>query len=327
MMMPTAALLLRHPLRLDRSLRLDVEPSLAPLLADWAPVAASSPLSEIAVPDAADVAVITVTTGGGIPTEPDGEPYVCLGGASCWVDDDRARATLLGAGGASGVVDLVAMRAEITAPVVATAATGAALRAMCTIAAALLLGRRGSTLVAASAVIAPDGGGWLLVGEASSGKSTTAANLIRGGWSYLADEEVMLHTGARGSVWLEGWPRALALDAGWEDGAMRRRRTSVPPANIGRGRWRRTAPLAGVILTRLAPETRTELTHATPDDALAGLVLATPWLLADRESSRFELGVLRQAARAAAWHLRLGRDTYADNIRLMKCLRPLDAAS
>lgn len=320
--------LIRHPLTLDRALRLDLEPGLLPLLAGWAPVAASSPLPAESPADVPDGAVITVVADGDVPIVPPAEePHVRVDRVACWVDDDAARAQLVGAGGGRGVVDLATRRARIVAPPHAAGdAPAAELRAMCTIAAALLLGRHGSTLVAATAVIAPDGGGWLLVGDASTGKSTTAANLITAGWSYLADEAVMLHAGAKGSVWLEGWPRALALDEGWQSGRNLLRRASVHPSVLGRGRWRRTAPLAGLLFTHLAPELPTALSRASEAEALTALVRATPWLLADRVSSRFELGVLRSASHAAAWHLRLGRDTYADVVRLTKCLRPLDAA-
>lgn len=346
-------------LTLDRGLRLDIEPDLLPLLGGWAPVAsASAPL--VAVPSAVvhtptPTAVPAVNSGvrGAIvrvvrhrcprPAAPVEEPHVRHGAARCWMDDEHGVALLHGAAGGWGRVLLAQGTAEVVAPAIdmehpaladaagVHAAAAADLRAMCTIAVALLAGRREGVLVAASAVIAPDGAGWLLVGEASSGKSTTAAHLVTAGWGYLADEEVLLHAGNGGSVWLEGWPRALPLDGVWPygrptaSGAGRAR--AGEPSGLARSRWRRTAPLAGIVSTELAPDLPTLLTRATPDEALASLVRATPWLLADSTSTRYELGLLRSATRAPGWRLRLGRDTHGDVARLAKCMRPLEAAS
>jgi hypothetical protein len=343
-------------LTLDRGLRLDIEPGLLPLLGGWAPVASSSaPL--VAVPTAvvhtpAPTVVPMVGAGAGAaalvrvvrhrcprPESPAEEPHVRHGAARAWMDDERGIALLHGVAGGWGQVMLAQGVAEIVAPSIDSAHdavshgdAAADLRAMCTIAVALLAGRREGVLVAASAVIAPDGGGWLLVGEASSGKSTTAAHLVTAGWGYLADEEVLLHAGNAGSVWLEGWPRALPLDGVWPYGRALasiagRTRGGGEPSGLARARWRRTAPLAGIISTQLAPDLPTLLTRATTDEALASLVRATPWLLADSTSTRYELGLLRSATRAPGWRLRLGRDTHGDVARLAKCMRPLEAAS
>jgi hypothetical protein len=340
-------------LTLDRGLRIDIELSLLPLLAGWAPVATSSaPL--IAVSSGADAAVVTPLpalvpgSGGALvrvvrhrcprPDAPAEEPDVRHGSARCWMDDEREVALIHGAAGGWATVTLGRGVAEVVAPsledhgAVSADAAAADLRAMCTIAVGLLAGRRDGVLVAASAVIAPDGGGWLLVGQANSGKSTTAAQLVTAGWGYLADEEVLLHAGNAGSVWLEGWPRALPLDGMWPYGrgmasGTGRPRAGGEPSGLARARWRRTAPLAGILATQLAPDLPTQLSRATPDSSLAAMVRATPWLLADQASTRYELGLLRSATRAPAWQLRLGRDTHGDVARLAKCMRPLEAAS
>lgn len=344
-------------LTLDRGLRVEIEPALLPLLAGWAPVASSSaPLTAVGTGDTPLPALVASTAAavvrvsvpeGTRPAPPAREPDVRLPLATGWVDDDRQRALVHGRTSgwgsvvlAHGAADVVAPRFDATDAAAADRAA-AELRAMCTIALALLTGRREGVLVAASAVIAPDGGGWLLVGDASSGKSTTAAHLVTAGWGYLADEEVLLHAGDRGGVWLEGWPRALPIDAalphlgaqagapagfafGRADGARWGRGEA---SGITRGRWRRTAPLAGILTTRLAPDLPTQLGRATTDESLAALVRATPWLLADDASTRYQFGLLRSATHAPAWSLRLGRDTHGDVVRLANCLRPLEAAS
>jgi hypothetical protein len=332
-------------LTLDRGLRLDVEPTLLSLLAGWAPVASSSAPLVAVGPDTPLPAPSPVGPGAALvrvsrhhparPVAPAVEPDVRLPLASAWVDDDRQVALVHGRTTGWGRVTLAHGTADIVAPhfdesdAAARDQVAGELRAMCTIAIALLTGRREGALVCASAVIAPDGGGWLVIGDVNSGKSTTAVHLVTAGWGYLADEEVLLHAGDRSGVWLEGWPRALPLDSvlppyGRAD-ATRRLRGEA--AGVARGRWRRTAPLAGILTTRIAPDLPTQLGRATPDDALAGLVRATPWLLADEASTRYQLGLLRRATRVPAWTLRLGRDTHGDVVRLAHCLRPLEAAS
>src|SRR5689334_5665736 len=197
-------------LTLDRGLRLEIEPGLLPLLAGWAPVATSSaPLAAVPSGAAATPLPTPVPGAGGAlvrvvwhrcsrPEAPAAGPDVRLGMARGWMDDERAVALVHGGAGGWARVRVAQGLAEVAAASVEERdaagrdAAAADLRAMCTIAVALLAGRRGGVLVAASAVIAPDGGGWLVVGEANSGKSTTVAHLVTAGWGYLADEEVLV---------------------------------------------------------------------------------------------------------------------------------------
>ena len=357
-MQHAAPLPIQLALTLDRGLRLEIEPALLPLLAGWAPVATSSaPLEAVPSGPVATPPPMPIPGVGGSlvrvvrhrcprPEAPAAEPDVRHGSATGWVDDDTETALVHGAAGGWARVIPSQGFAEVVAPPFGSAdpselandrapefvQAAADLRAMCTIAVALLAGRREGVLVAASAVIAPDGGGWLVVGEANSGKSTTVAHLVTAGWGYLADEEVLLHAGNGGNVWLEGWPRALPMDGAWPYGRALasiagRSRSSGESGGLARARWRRTAPLAGILATQLAPDLPTQLLPATADASLASLVRATPWLLADQGSTRYELGLLRSAARVPTWGLRLGRDTHGDVARLAKCLRPLEAAS
>lgn len=324
---------LRLALTLDQSLQITIDPALLPLLLGWAPVASSRVVTDDPGAPVSAVHASTIVVARGARSRPRlraEEPQVAMDGVFCWVDDAAGHAELATLSGGHGTIDLVTGEARLVpAPDVipASGAPAAELRAMCAITAALLLGRREGALVAASAVIAPDGAGWLLVGDASSGKSTTVASLVTSGWSYLADEEVLLHEGANGAVWLEGWPRTAALEDGGAMVQMVRGRPVAGSSRLARGRWRRTAPLTGVLLTRLTPDAPTRLERANADEVLGALVRATPWLLADHVSAGHVLALLRQASRVPAHHLRLGLDTYGDVVRLASCMRPLEAAS
>lgn len=339
-MLPGADVPIQIALTLDRGLRLELEPALLPFLDGWAPVAtAPAPLAAVRAGAPTLTPVVTATgatpmdpaagaVGHGLvasvvrvvrhrglrPAAPREEPHLRLGSARCWMDDERGVALVHGASGGWATVTLHHAAAEVIAPETSTVTADRVaeeLRAMCTIALALLAGRREGSLVAAAAVVAPDGGGWLVVGP-GAGRSTTVGMLVTAGWGFLADELVLLHGGDRGGAWLEGWPRA---------------RVTSDTAGIARGRWRRTAPLAGIVSTHLGAGQSTVLARAGRDEALAALVLATPWLLADPPSTRYVLGLLRAASRVPGWCLRFGGDVDGDAVRLAWLLRPLEAAS
>ena len=190
------------------------------------------------------------------------------------------------------------------------------LYSMLTVSAALLLAGLGRALVHAAAVVAPDGGAWLLAGDARSGKSTTCATLASAGWGYLSDDQVILEAREDG-VYVEGWLRSFHLDANGEGSEPTGERREIQPAELGFGGWRRSAPLAGVILPAVSPREPTLLTPIAAPDALAGLVRQSPWLLACPDTAATTFAVLSRAAEGGAYTLRLGLDTYRQPARLV----------
>ncbi|MDB4952044.1 MAG: hypothetical protein JWM27_4693 [Gemmatimonadetes bacterium] len=200
------------------------------------------------------------------------------------------------------------------------AETGVEIFAALTLASAFLLGRLERTLVHAAAVAAPGGPAWLLAGGTFSGKTTTCVNLIRAGWDYLADDHVVLGRAADGGVAVEGWPRRFNLDHGYAAGASLGVRGRVDPHGFGPGRWRPSAPLAGVLFPRVQAELPTALAPMHPAGALSKLLQQSPWLLADAGAAPGVLALLRDAAGTPARELRLGDDTYRDPGRLRAVL-------
>jgi len=195
---------------------------------------------------------------------------------------------------------------------------------MLTISAALLLARLERALVHAAAIVAPDGHAWLLAGDARSGKSTTCATLAAAGWGYVSDDQVVLAAREDG-VEVEGWLRPFHLDRNGEGGEPTGERREVTPAELGLAGWRRTAPLAGVILPIVAAREATVLTPVAAAEALAALVRQSPWLLACRDAAPAVLALLGRAVERGAFSLRLGRDTYRDPAQLAACLGALEA--
>ncbi|HEX8213713.1 MAG TPA: hypothetical protein VF584_26340 [Longimicrobium sp.] len=304
-----------HVLLRDGALRLEAAPDLLPLIVHWLPLL---PYSE-RTPDPHG-SLVRVIRGDPHPP-PHIRPTLRLGTADAWVEGDGA----VLAGNAArcwGEVDLQGGTAELRAPVGATDdATRWELYSMASLACALLLNRMGRTLAHAAGVVAPDGGAWLLVGDTHAGKSTTVANLLRCGWGYVSDDNVVLARGG-GGIAVEGWPRHFHMDEGWEAGTPLGRRGAIDPRERWPGQWMDAAPLAGLLFPRVEPGQPTELAPYPAADALAALLRQSPWLLADRGSAPAVLALLRDAAARPAFALRLGLDSYADPPLLAERLRP-----
>jgi hypothetical protein len=313
---PTAV----FPLLADGALRLEADPALIPLVRRWLP------LLPYETPSDAAGARIRVVTGdpARIPA-PAGAPVVRLGAAAAWVDDARAHAVLRADAGCACEADLGRGEATLVVPPAADAAGPEEwdVFSLCTVTAALLLGRMHRALVHAAAVVAPGGGAWLLVGDTHAGKSTTSVNLIEAGWRFVSDDHVVLFRGMDGRLSVEGWPRRFHLDEGWAEGAPGRVRGEVHPHERWPGAWMRVAPLAGLLFPRVAADEPTELSPIAPVDALGGLMRQSPWLLADRSCAAEVLAFLRSACELPAYALRLGLDTYRDTARLLAVLAPL----
>jgi hypothetical protein len=232
-----------------------------------------------------------------------------------WPEDRQGVVLRGGLAASGGIVSLDTRRARLCVDPAREPEAAGDVYSMLTVATALLLAGLGRALVHAAAVVHPDGGAWLLVGDARSGKSTTCATLVSAGWGYLSDDQVVLEAREDG-VQVEGWLRPFHLDFG-EGGEPTGLRREIPPAELGLEGWRRSAPLAGVILPAVFPREPTLLTPIVAADALAGLVRQSPWLLACPDTAATTLAVLRRAAERGAFALRLGLDTYRQPRRLV----------
>lgn len=293
----------------DGALALRVHPSLAAAAAGWIPLdAPPSPAG------ARPAARLHVLPGRARPFDlpPDPSTVQALN-VEGWVDAAAGRARLATRDGALwGTVDLARRRAAVAVhegPL--SPAAESDLSAALTMAAALLIGRLERVLLHAAAVVAPDGRAWLLVGDSQSGKTSSCVNLIRAGWDWLADDQVVARAdAATGEVEMEGWPGRFTLDDGFEAGRSLGRRTPTEPWRFGPGRLRRAAPLGGVLLPRVRADEPTRLEPAHSADALAQLIRQSPWLLADPQAAPGVLALLTRMAKKPVFRLSLGSDTY-----------------
>lgn len=253
---------------------------------------------------------------------PGGRSALQILGVRGWLDRGKEVALLASTDGTlTGTVHIARARAEIHLDTRGDA-DAVALHAICglTISAGLLLGRDGQVLLHAGCFVAPDGGAWLLVGDSETGKSSTVANLIRAGWDYLADDQVVVRDAPCGFE-VEGWPRSFNLDDGFHDGRSTGKRSPVRADELGSGTWRRSAPLAGMLFPRLDPDAPSRLEEIGAAEALAALIRQSPWLLADLRTAEGLLPRLAAMARLPIRRLRLGYDCYRDPDRLASLLR------
>ncbi|MBI4503731.1 MAG: hypothetical protein HY700_21540 [Gemmatimonadetes bacterium] len=243
---------------------------------------------------------------------PSSSPTLTLGSARLWISDAADAGTLTGTEGCSGTIDFTQLRADLATPEDPAGRAGIDLYPMLTISAAMLLGRLGRALIHAAAVIAPDGAARMLIGDARSGKSTTAANLIARGWNYLSDDQVILSRGASEELMVEGLLRPFHLDEGWGRNGPLRRRRAVDAGTLGAGRPVARAPLGALLFPRVSAGETTLLGPVSSADAMAGLIRQSPWLLADRVAAAGVMELLQLATRLPKFALRLGLDTFGN---------------
>lgn len=326
--------MVEYSLLADDRLRLVLEPELLPLIENWLPRIPLEPSIGITAAmegryDGSDgYALIRIRcapedSGEDMRPEPAGEPTLRLGSATVWVDPNEEMVMLRGTDPrVHGQVDLARRRALLSPPRTdADVIVAANLYSMMTVAAALLLGRIGRTPIHAGAVVTPGGGALLLAGDAKAGKSTTCINLITAGWDYLSDDQVVLSRTADSSrITAEGWPRTFHLDEGWERGVSTGVRRDFDPVRLGPGRWRRSAPVDGVLFPVVRAEQPTAVTPIASSDALARLIRQTPWLMVDPARGPALLALLSAVASTPTYELSLGLDTYKDPERLSRCI-------
>ncbi|HEV7992725.1 MAG TPA: hypothetical protein VGP25_12925, partial [Gemmatimonadaceae bacterium] len=245
----------------------------------------------------------------------DSPPLVVFAGVRA---HERASETLAlrGASAARGHIALGELRARITVPH-ETFGDGAAPRlasdvyAMLTLCAAFLVGRLGGALVHAGAVVDPDGRAWLLAGDTHAGKTTTCVSLVDAGWSFLADDQVVLRRDGDGEIVAEGWPRHAHLDEGWSESVVTGARAPIDLRTRWGDRWRERAPLGGLLFPAVAADAPTSAATMHAATAFVGLVRQSPWLMADRGAAPDAVALLGDACRHPAFALTLGRDGYA----------------
>jgi hypothetical protein len=291
----------------DRSLILSVDDSLRDAVSEWMPS-----LPQESAEDHPEGPSIRVDRGLHDPFDEPALPSLALGRVKAYVDSARGFAMLWSAQrDVHGVVDLRSRIARVIVPDDANPAQ-ADLTSVLTISAALLLLRDGRSAMHAAAVVHPGTGrAWLLCGDSHSGKSTTTANLIKAGWSYLSDDYVVVSRSGD-SIEIEGWPDDFHLDEGWARGELTGVRGTFREDDLPAGKRLPLAQLGGVLFTSVSREEPTVVSEIPPIIALERLIRQSPWLVADSESAAGVFDLLKDAASLDCGELRAGLDTFSN---------------
>ena len=300
----------------DRSLILSVDDSLRDVVSEWMPS-----LPTESADDHPDGPSIRVDRGEHEPFDEPTLPALALGRVKAFVDSPRGFAILWTANrDVHGVADLKARIARIIVPDDASPSS-ADLTSLLTIAAALLLLRDARSAMHAAAVVHPGtGAAWLLCGDSHTGKSTTTANLIKSGWSYLSDDYVVVSRDGD-EIDIEGWPDDFHLDVGWSRGESTGERGTLREEDLALDRRLSHASLAGVLFTRIDAEGPTTVEELAPVFGLERLIRQSPWLVADAKSASGVFDLLKDAASLDCGELRLGLDTFSNPGSLARIVR------
>lgn len=170
------------------------------------------------------------------------------------------------------------------------------------------------------------GTGTLLVGDSGCGKSTLTVTLLRNGWHFVSDDNLLLSEAAAG---IEAW--ALRRYFTFDEATLRACQLSgfadairgqVPGKEEKRRFFAREAfpgkfvdrCLPGAILfPTVSGEARSRLEPLKQADALARLIRQCPWATCDAAAAPAHLRVLSKLAKQTrSYTLFAGRDIFAD---------------
>jgi hypothetical protein len=187
-----------------------------------------------------------------------------------------------------------------------------------------------------------DDGARLVIGNAGSGKTSTAIALLHAGCQYLGDDRVLIRRSPdeRDAVELRAYPRAfhLALATGAAypallaqtealDGIGGKRALAPDRAFPGAFRAGSSGPVA-LLLPRVARVARTEVSRVSPADALGALLESSALALVDGVRHRDDnLSLLATLAnKSPAFRVELGRDALEHPVdvarRILDATRP-----
>ena len=154
-------------------------------------------------------------------------------------------------------------------------------------------------------LVEPESGkGVVIVGPSGSGKSTLALQLVRSGWPYLSDDELLLSL-ADGLVEARGFRSFFAVSAGKQEPLKH----CFEPETVF-GSQRRETMLPRVLLfIRLTGEHDSHFNKLTQSETMTRLIRACPWATYDTSIAGANLELLSTLARqATGFDLAAGRD-------------------
>ncbi|MFQ3582018.1 hypothetical protein J8C06_09955 [Chloracidobacterium validum] len=173
------------------------------------------------------------------------------------------------------------------------------------------------------------GRGYIFVGASGSGKTSAVLGLLEAGWDYVSDDALLVRQVFSNQAAVDGAVSALYVRAGralfsvTTDGLRRfphlqphaERRLQhvekwiVDPAAIWSGRHEPVAQPDFLFFCQLRDAEETQLQPLPMADALARLMVSTPWLALDRDTAEAHLATYRKLIESCySFTLLMGRD-------------------
>jgi hypothetical protein len=164
-------------------------------------------------------------------------------------------------------------------------------------------------LHAAGVVHPVDESGVLIIGPSGSGKSTLTLQLVKEGWSYLTDDELLLNLAdneveARGfrSFFAISEAAAVASGVGYLESSAaeftaRDLKTCFDPESLFASARESVIKPRFLLFSSVTNEPETRLKPLSKSEAMARLVRACPWATYDKRIAQANLQVLSQLAR------------------------------
>jgi hypothetical protein len=154
-------------------------------------------------------------------------------------------------------------------------------------------------------VVEPESGkGVVIVGPSGSGKSTLALQLVRSGWPYLSDDELLLNL-SEGQVETRGFRSFFAVSGGKDEPF---KHCFEPEAVWGSQRREKALPRF-LLFTTLHGNEKSHLKRLTQAETMTRLIRACPWATYDTSIAGANLELLSALARqAAGFDLNAGHD-------------------
>jgi hypothetical protein len=153
------------------------------------------------------------------------------------------------------------------------------------------------------------GDGVLIIGPSGSGKSTLTLQLVKDGWRYLTDDELLLSVAddkveARGFRSFFAISEAAAVTSGvgyLEQSAAkfkaRAMKTCFDPEQLFASNREEVVTPRHLLFTSVANESTTRLDQLTQAEAMARLVRSCPWATYDKRIAQANLQVLSRLAK------------------------------
>lgn len=165
-------------------------------------------------------------------------------------------------------------------------------------------------------VVEPErGNGVLIIGPSGSGKSTLALQLVKSGWSYLSDDELLLSL-IDGAVAARGFRSFFAISGA----GVGLKHCFEPETVLGSKRIAEAFPRV-LLFTRLNDDSQSELSRLTQTETMTHLLRACPWATYDKSIAGPNLDLLSTLARQTqGFNLSAGRDLLESGfaVRLLK---------